>query len=220
MSNIAHPDFDYDQLDGETWKFVQDARDQIRHLGKQTVESICEIGRLLTEVKARLPHGQWLPWLKAEFAWSEGTARRFMDSHRLVKSSNLEDLPRLLEMPPSAVADMAASSTPEPARQEIIERVGQGERITTEAVKETIARHKELPPRRYETRPPMARMLGIYRAMTPRERNQAARWILEQELKHTSLETKKGATLRQMLEALTFSQPDREQLRAFTKTLD
>jgi hypothetical protein len=100
------PAFDYGQLSGDDWKFVEDARDEIRRLGKQTVEAICEIGRLLTEVKQRLPHGQWLPWLKAEFAWSERTAQRFMNSHALIKSANLADLPRLLELPPSAVADL------------------------------------------------------------------------------------------------------------------
>ena len=50
ISGKCHPtqvtEFDYGQLDGATWKFVQDARDDIRRLGKQTVESIVEIGRL------------------------------------------------------------------------------------------------------------------------------------------------------------------------------
>jgi hypothetical protein len=136
------PAFDYDQLSGDDWKFVQDARDEIRRLGKQTVESICEIGRLLTEVKQRLPHGQWLPWLKAEFAWSERTAQRFMDSHALIKSANLADLPRLLELPPSAVADLAARSTPEAARQEVLQQVAAGSTPTTSEVKNTVHRHK------------------------------------------------------------------------------
>jgi antitoxin (DNA-binding transcriptional repressor) of toxin-antitoxin stability system len=138
-------EFGYGQLSGDDWKFVQDARDEIRRLGKQTAESICEIGRLLTEVKARLPHGKWLPWLAAEFAWSETTARRFMDSHELFKSAKLEDLPRLLELPPSAVAEIAAPSTPEPARQEVLARVEQGEKVTTKAVKDIVASHKQAP---------------------------------------------------------------------------
>jgi len=135
-------EFDYGQLSGDGWKFVQDARDEIRRLGKQTIESICEIGRLLTEVKARLPHGQWLPWLAAEFAWSERTAQRFMDSQGLIKSANLSDLPRLLELPPSSIADLGARSTPEAARQEVLQQVAAGRTPTTSEVKETIHRHK------------------------------------------------------------------------------
>jgi hypothetical protein len=141
-TEITTPAFDYRQLEGDDWKFVQDARDEIKRLGKQTVESICEIGRLLTEVKARLSHGQWLPWLAAEFAWSETTARRFMDSYELFKSAKLEDLPRLLELPPSAVAELAASSTPGPARREVLEQVAAGDKPTTQQVRETVHRHK------------------------------------------------------------------------------
>jgi hypothetical protein len=34
MSEIAATTFDYGQLDGETWKFVQDATDVIHQLGR------------------------------------------------------------------------------------------------------------------------------------------------------------------------------------------
>lgn len=36
------------------------------------------IGRDLIAVKERLPHGQFLPWLEAEFGMSKITAQRFM----------------------------------------------------------------------------------------------------------------------------------------------
>ena len=43
-------------------------------LGKQTAENIIAIGRHLTEVKERLPYGQYGAWLEAEFpSWSEKT---------------------------------------------------------------------------------------------------------------------------------------------------
>ena len=144
MTDLAQSGFDYGQLTGADWQFVQDARDEIQLLGKQTVESICEIGRLLAEVKQRLPHGQWLPWLAAEFAWSERTAQRFMDSHGLIKSANLSDLPRLLELPPSSIADLAARATPEMARRDVLDQVAAGHTPTTSDVKETIRRHKEV----------------------------------------------------------------------------
>ena len=39
---FASKTFDYGQLDGASWKFVQDARDEIPRLGKQTAENIVD----------------------------------------------------------------------------------------------------------------------------------------------------------------------------------
>lgn len=40
--------------------------------------AILGIGQRLIEVKARLPHGEWLPWLEDRVEFSERTARNFM----------------------------------------------------------------------------------------------------------------------------------------------
>lgn len=45
-------------------------------------------------VKAALPHGAWLPWLGAEFGWSEDTAGRFLQVARLKA-----DIPQIAEYP-------------------------------------------------------------------------------------------------------------------------
>jgi hypothetical protein len=45
--------------------------------------NIFDIGGLLIEAKAQCEHGQWLPWLKTEFAWSADTAERYMNVARL-----------------------------------------------------------------------------------------------------------------------------------------
>src|SRR4051794_5421690 len=55
----------------------------IRALGKQaienTIKNIIEIGERLVDVRDNhLDHGEWLPWLKREFAWSRQTADRFI----------------------------------------------------------------------------------------------------------------------------------------------
>jgi hypothetical protein len=134
--------FDYGQLDDVTGQFVRNATKAIQQLGKQTVESIVAIGRHLTEVRERLPHGQWGPWLRSEFGWSDRTARRFMDSHALIKSANLSDLPRLLELPPSSLAQLGAPSTPEPARQSVLTRIAAGNTPTVSQVQMTIHHHK------------------------------------------------------------------------------
>ena len=73
---IATYSYDYSQLPEADRLFVQDATSVIRQVRRQ---AIVEIGKQLTEIKARLPHGQWLPWLEAEFPyWAERTAQEYM----------------------------------------------------------------------------------------------------------------------------------------------
>jgi hypothetical protein len=45
---------------------------------KDAVQHAINAGELLTEVKARLKHGQWQPWLAANFPGSATTARNYM----------------------------------------------------------------------------------------------------------------------------------------------
>jgi len=52
-------------------------------------------GKLLIEAKDSLKHGQWLPWLKANFAFSERTAQRYI---RLAEAAANPTRCRILEM--------------------------------------------------------------------------------------------------------------------------
>ena len=71
----------------ELTKSVKDARG--RHLAV-----IVEIGGTLRRAKELLGHGNFLPWLKAEFRWSERTARNYMSlaAHFQDKTANFADL--------------------------------------------------------------------------------------------------------------------------------
>ena len=79
MSNLTQQaSFSYESLDEGTRRFVQQKADETRGLLKRTAQNILAIGRNLQEVKERLPHGQFLTWLQAEFTMSERHARNFM----------------------------------------------------------------------------------------------------------------------------------------------
>jgi hypothetical protein len=134
--------FDYGQLDGQTWKFVQDATDEIRRLGQQTAENVIAIGKHLTEVKGRLNHGQFGQWLASEFSWSERTAQRFMQAHEVFHANPtpVSGLVRYLD--PTAIYQLSAPSTPEAAREEVLQKVETGEKVTPKAVKAIVQRHK------------------------------------------------------------------------------
>jgi len=63
--------FNYDLLETKLADKVRTAADRIRERIKKTVQDIIAVGNDLLAVKEVLPHGQFLPWLKAEFGWSE-----------------------------------------------------------------------------------------------------------------------------------------------------
>ena len=135
--------FDYSSLDSETSRFVQQQTGEIRALMKRTAQDIIEIGQKLKEVKQLLGHGRFGDWLEAEFAWTERTARRFMNvaSQFGSQSHSLSDL----DVAPTALYLLAAPSTPVPAREEALSRANAGESITYTAAKELKQKYTTLP---------------------------------------------------------------------------
>jgi hypothetical protein len=112
----------------------------IRALGKRVVGDVIEIGRRLAECKAILKEERrWLAWIENEFQWSRNTAENLINVHAMVrdKVSNFDSL----NLPISALYLLAAPSTPEEAREAVIEAVADGERLTHAQVKDTIVAH-------------------------------------------------------------------------------
>lgn len=112
--------------------------EKIRALGRRAQQDILEIGRLLTEAKALCAHGEWLPWLQKEFAWSEATACRFMRIHAFAsefKSGTLPDLSLSL----STLDELSRRRTPPEVVTQIIAKAERGERVTASEVKEASA---------------------------------------------------------------------------------
>jgi len=70
--------FDYANIDTDTTDYLKQNAQETRVLLKRTAEDIIKIGKNLLEAKARLPHGQFIPWVKAELGISQSTAWRFM----------------------------------------------------------------------------------------------------------------------------------------------
>jgi hypothetical protein len=126
---------------------------EIRRLGKRVVEDVIEIGRLLTEAKEIAGHGNWLPWLEREFKWTEMSATRFMNVYEMSQSNNLLDL----ELPISGLYLLAAPSTPQGARDEIIDRARAGETIPVAKTKRIIERAKDQQQPRKRPKPQAAR---------------------------------------------------------------
>ena len=112
----------------------------IRQLGKQTVDNIIEIGRRLTECKDNIfgPRGGFNSWIDHEFGWGERHARNFMHVYELAesKSENFSEL----KLSVSCLYLLAAPSTPEQVRDEIITRAKGGENLKHKTVREAVAK--------------------------------------------------------------------------------
>jgi len=93
-----------------------------------------------------------LPWLEREFGWTEMTATRFINVYDMSKSNKLLDL----ELPISALYLLAAPSTPQEARDEIIELAQAGEKIPVVEAKRIIEHAKNQQQPRKRTKPQAA----------------------------------------------------------------
>lgn len=94
-----------------------------------TAEDIIEIGKDLIAVKARLPHGQFLPWIEAEFGMHRMTASRFMQvAEQYGDKSNI-----VLHLDPTALYELAAPKTPLEVREEVEKIIEAGAAITSAA---------------------------------------------------------------------------------------
>jgi hypothetical protein len=119
--------------------FLVEKAEQIWVLRKKVGNDLVAIGRHLTEVKERFP-GRYGAWLQKEFAWSESTARNFVNVYELSKA----DPQRVadLNLPLRSLYLIAAPSTPSAARDEVADRAKNGERLNHEDIKAIIESKK------------------------------------------------------------------------------
>jgi hypothetical protein len=59
-------------------------------IGKTALEKASEVGRLLSECKSDLKHGEWLPWLESNFTFTDRTARRWIKLAQDIQSGKIK----------------------------------------------------------------------------------------------------------------------------------
>jgi hypothetical protein len=121
--------------------FLAEKATAIRALGKRVIADVIEIGRLLAEAKERCGHGNWLPWLDREFGWSGQQARRFIHVHELSCEGKFNKLLNLA-VPISGLYLLAAPSTPQVAKDEVIERGKSGAELSHNTIKGIVDKSK------------------------------------------------------------------------------
>ena len=127
-ARILEDRFDYTPLAAEVAQRVQKAANRIRVLAQRTLKHVVAVGKELLRVKKELPHGQFSTWLRAEFDWTERTARRFMAVAQCFRNST--DQMSVLQVDRTAAYLLAAPSVPRQASEIALQRARNGERIT------------------------------------------------------------------------------------------
>lgn len=135
-------DYDYDQIaDGETRTLARRAAQDIKPRLRRAAQDIVIIGQRLAEVQAKLPHGQWTPWLETEFDMTYRTAVNFIRvADRFSGKSEM-----ISDLTPTALYALAAPSTPEDAIIEVEQHIAAGNPPTVAQTKQIIANHKPAP---------------------------------------------------------------------------
>lgn len=114
---------------------------EIKRLKKRVAEDLVKIGELLTESKKMLGHGNWLPWLDKEFGWSADMALNLMNTYEMFKSRDFRNM-STISLPASALFLLAAPSTSESIRNEVLNKAESGAKITHTEVKKAVAEVK------------------------------------------------------------------------------
>ncbi|HXH79550.1 DUF3102 domain-containing protein [Nocardioides sp.] len=142
MNEYEQGGFSVEALAVPSDPFVEAHAEEIRRLATRSSTDIVDIGKRLILVKQRVGRGAWLPWLNAEFGWSDETANRFMRV-----ATTFGEIPQLVGFGPSALYLLASPSTPAEVRQHFVTQAESGEPVRYSDVRDAIqaARPEPLP---------------------------------------------------------------------------
>ena len=130
--------FDYSALDATTADAVRRKAESIKYRQTCIGKEIIGIGADLIDVKSKLGHGRFSSWLSTEFDWDERTARRFMS----VAEAFRDKSDTVADLLPTTLYALAAPSTPETVRQEVVRLREKGEHIADHIVRSMISAGK------------------------------------------------------------------------------
>jgi hypothetical protein len=126
----------------------------IRKLGTRVIGDVIEIGRRLSDCKRLVGHGNWLPWLKDEFRWSERTARNFIRAYEFAQANATKIADLAIDV--SSLYLLAAPSTPEEVRAEALRRIDAGESLPHAEIKRIVDKAQKRPPSASATKRPIS----------------------------------------------------------------
>lgn len=115
---------------------AREAAERIKLRLRRTAEDIVEIGRDLIDVKETIGHGNFMPWIEAEFGMSMSAATRFMNVARAYGGK----FATVANLDPTALYELAAPKTPLEVREEVEKMIEAGEVVTKATITELRAK--------------------------------------------------------------------------------
>lgn len=119
---------------------IREEHEACEHDAQSAVERAIRCGEMLTEAKDKVAHGEWLPWLEANFPAAKTTAQGYM---RLAQDGNAQ---RVAHLPVrEALAELAEprsdpeppnATPPGPARPESVPDYDDAEEVDAEVVED------------------------------------------------------------------------------------
>jgi hypothetical protein len=137
--------FDYSLLISVDIDHLRQASARARSLLAAVTPGAIEVGYIITDVKDKIPHGQFGPWCIEALGIDRRRAQIYMNLAKLAKTHGRELVEKL---PLVAAHHVAARSTPERVVATVMERVAAGNIPTAAVVKGLIheTRKIEAPP--------------------------------------------------------------------------
>lgn len=106
---------------------------------KRSALDIYHIGANLLEAQELLTHGEFLPWIEAEFGMGKSSAYKFINVAKAFQGKFPQN--GNLEIAASALYLLASPDTPEEAREEVLELAAAGENISPKKALKIIEKH-------------------------------------------------------------------------------
>jgi hypothetical protein len=127
--------FDYSKV---SKAIASEMRATVVRIRDRTEKDYIATGADLTRIKEKLHHGQWLPWVRAEFWFSISTAERMMGWAALAKTNSSA----VTNLGPAVINAIAPKSTPPEIRDRVLAAAEAGEPQSAKAVRREIRQHR------------------------------------------------------------------------------
>ena len=184
-------------VDAELAEIAARIRANIKMMGT----AVLAIGADLLLAKGQLDHGNFINWLETEFGMSVRSAQRYMAAAKQFAGKS----DTVSFFPVSTIHMLAASSTPEKIREQIVSRIEAGDKIDPRQVEEVIRQERSLVrhTRRREKAAVSPSTHRRHEQQRKKQEEEKARWVAEADAAALELLEKVGVeTLRTIVQKL------------------
>lgn len=173
MLPSADTKFNYAALPTEKAASARAAAEQVRTLVGLAVSNIIEAGGICHQQKEALGHGHFKQWVASEFDVSYETVVNWMRVAKEFGGKNVN----LTFLKPSTLYALAAPSTPDPVRTEVMERAANGEKVTAKEI-ETLKRKLEKAEEKIAEKESQRRMAESEANIAAKQRDEAQNKVM------------------------------------------